>query len=144
MQNIKFLALLLTKKEKEEQKHPTSKTPFLKLLKNCHQLHQLLIITNHFCHLWSDPDKKFLKNQCEVLTLVIVSSNKLYFHSLYERFKCTANKHRELNFFHKFYPFIQVWKCMDLVFDCSIGSPMLMLVSQIFELASRCLVYFNH
>ena len=32
---------------------------------------------------------------------------------------------------------------MSYVFDCSIDSPILMLVSQIFELASHCLVYSN-
>ena len=45
------------------------------------------------------------------MNLVIVTSHKLYFHSLYKRFKCTANKHRELNFCHKFYLFIQFWEC---------------------------------
>ena len=51
------------KREREEQKHnPTWKT-FLKLMKNFHQLHYLLIITNyHFYHLWSDPDE-ILKNK---------------------------------------------------------------------------------
>ena len=83
-----------------------SKT-FLKLLKNFNELHQLLIITNHFYHLWSDPDENLEnKNWCEILNLVIVTSNKLYFYSLHERFKYTANKHRELNFCHQFYPFI--------------------------------------
>ena len=28
-----------------------------------------------------------------------------YFYSLHERFKCTANKHRKLNFCHKFHSF---------------------------------------
>ena len=60
---MKFVTLPLTKKEKEEQKHnPTSKT-FLKLMKNFHKLHYLLIITNYyFYHLWSDPDE-ILKNK---------------------------------------------------------------------------------
>ena len=74
------------------------------------------------------------------MNLVIVTSNKLYFHSLHKRFKCAANEHRELHFCHKFYPFIQFWECIG----CSIGSSILMLVSQIFELASNCLVYSNH
>ena len=44
---MKFLTLTLSRKKKEEeQKHnPTSKI-FLKLLKNFHWLHWLLIITN--------------------------------------------------------------------------------------------------
>ena len=64
------------------------------------------------------------------------------FHSLHERFKCTANKHRELNFCLKFYPFIQVWEYMVYVFDCSIGPHI--SVSQIFELAGHLLVYSSH
>ena len=51
------------------------------------------------------------KTWCLILNLVI-TSDKLYFHSLHQRFKFTANKHRELNFWHKFYPFMQVWECM--------------------------------
>ena len=98
----------------------------LKLLKYCHQLHQLLIITNfHFYHLWSDPDENLKnKNWCQILNICIVTSNKLYFCSLLVgRHKCSVNNHRELNFCHKFRLFIQVWECMDYVFDCSIGSP---------------------
>ena len=40
------------------------------------------------------------------MNLVIVTLNELHFHSLHERFKCTGNKHRKLNFYHWFYPFI--------------------------------------
>ena len=58
------------------------------------------------------PSHKFEnKTLCLILNLVI-TSDKLYFHSLHQRFKFTANKHRELNFWHKFYPFMQVWGCI--------------------------------
>ena len=38
------------------------------------------------------------------MNLVIVPSNELYSHSLHERFKCAANKHRELTFAISFTP----------------------------------------
>ena len=112
MQEIKFLTLEKKEREREEQNHnPASKALILNLLKICHQLHQLLIVTNyHFYHLWLDSGQNLKnKNWCKTLNLVIVTSNKLYFHNLHERFKCTGNKHRELNFCHKFYLFVQVW-----------------------------------
>ena len=49
----------------------------------------------------------------------------------------TANKHRELNFCHQFYSFI--YKSGN-AFDCSIGYPILMLVSQILNCSVNCLV----
>ena len=46
-------------RERGAKTYLTSKTSILMLLKNCHQLHWLLIFTNHyFYHLWSDPDKR--------------------------------------------------------------------------------------
>ena len=65
-------------KKKEERKHrPT----FLKLLKNFHQLHQLLIIANYrVYHLWSNFDENFKnKNRCQILNLVIVTSKSYIF-----------------------------------------------------------------
>ena len=46
---------------------------------------------NYFYHLWPDPDEN-LKNkyQEKILNILIVTSNKLYFRSLHERFKCTV------------------------------------------------------
>ena len=88
----------LSQKKREEQKHnPTSKK-FLKLLKI---FHWLLIITNyHFYQLWL-PWRKIEKQKLVLnLNLVIVTSNELYFHSLHKRFKCIANRHRELNICH--------------------------------------------
>ena len=61
------------------------------------------------------PWIKFEKKLVLILNLVISTSNKLYFRSLHKRFKC-----------------------------CSIGFLILMSVSEIFELASHCLVYSNH
>ena len=50
------------------------------------------------------------KNPCKTFNFVIVTSNKLYFQSLHESFKCTASKHREPNFRHNFYPFTSLGK----------------------------------
>ena len=87
----------------------------LKLLKDCHQLHQLLIITNfHFYQLRSDPDENLKnKNGVKYRIFCIVTLNKLYFRCLLGRLQCNVNKHRELNFCHKFYLLIKVWECKD-------------------------------
>ena len=71
--------------------------------------------------MFTRPDENLKnKNRCWILNLVIVSSDKLYFHSLHKRFQCTANNHSELNFCYKFYLFIQVCECMGKVFESSI------------------------
>ena len=60
------------------------------------------IFYNIFYH--SDPDENLEnKNQCKNFNLVVVTSNKVYFHRIHESFKCTANKHKESNFDQKFY-----------------------------------------
>ena len=89
-----------------------------------------------FYHLCSGSDEILKnKNQCKIFNLVIVTSSKLYFHSLLESFKGTSNKHREPNFCHKFHLF----KCLEMhelnIDQCGIDYPTLMLVSQFFELA---------
>ena len=76
-----------TKNKREKQKRdPTSKSAFLKLLK---ELSLITLITIYdklvLLSLSSDPDKNLNnKNQCRILNLVIVTSNKLYFHSFHE------------------------------------------------------------
>ena len=90
-------------------KNKISKTPeklsLLTLVTNYHKLSLL--------PLWLDPDENLKnKNRCQIFSLAIVTSNKLYFHSLHKIFKCTANKQRELNFCRKFYPFMQLLECM--------------------------------
>ena len=113
---------------------------FKLIIRNCMKLFEFCGKTSTFL-----PKSRLLIS-CIFYYFVFNSktSNKLYFRSLIGRLKCTVNKHRELNFCHKFYLFIQVCQYMGLVFDCSIGSFILMLVSQMFELASHCLVYSNH
>ena len=80
------------------------KTSFLKIL--------VTLVTNYhksslFTICGQKPTKLVLNFES-----FIVTSNKLYFPSLHERFKCTANKYRELNFRNKFYSFMQLWECI--------------------------------
>ena len=74
---------------------------------------------DRFYHLLSDPNENLKnKNQLKTFKLVIVTSNKLYFHNHHKNFKCSAKSHKESNFCHKFYPFtslglhgLSVWQC---------------------------------
>ena len=80
------------------------------------------LVTNfHKLSLWSDPDNNFWKTKIDLKfwILLLFTYNKPYFHSLHKRFKCTASEYRELNFYHKFYPFIQFWVPRNVGVLCS-------------------------
>ena len=51
------------------------------------------------------------KNQCKSLNLVTATSNKLYFLSFHEGFKCNANRQESWTFGIRF-TFLHVWECM--------------------------------
>ena len=57
-----------------------------------------------------------------------------YFYSLHERFKCSANKHRKLNFCHKFHSFTSLEMCGLSIWLWHRVQQMLMLVSNFFKI----------
>ena len=86
---MKFLTQTLTKKRERERRAKTYSI-FRDISKTPENFSLVTLVTNH--------------HKSSLLPLVVrpwsVTSNELYFHSLRERFKCAANKHRELNFCH--------------------------------------------